>query len=217
MVSGEGKIYMKYEWRKQEKNLYFPKEKPQLITIPPMKFFMISGQGDPNKEEFSEKVGVLYSLAYAVRMMPKTGYTPEGYFEYTVYPLEGLWDLTEEGRKAEKLDKDQLLYTIMIRQPDFVTQEVVDLALENVRKKKNHPLLDSVTFEIMEDGLSVQMMHIGSFDEEPRTFKQMKDFISENNLQMRTLKHREIYLSDLRRTEKNKLKTVLRYLVSEGS
>ncbi len=217
MVSGEGKIYMKYEWRKQEKNLYFPKEKPQLITIPPMKFFMISGQGDPNKEEFSEKVGVLYSLAYAVRMMPKTGYTPEGYFEYTVYPLEGLWDLTEEGRKAEKLDKDQLLYTIMIRQPDFVTQEVVDLAFENVRKKKNHPLLDSVTFEIMEDGLSVQMMHIGSFDEEPRTFKQMKDFISENNLQMRTLKHREIYLSDLRRTEKNKLKTVLRYLVSEGS
>ncbi|NMA01949.1 MAG: hypothetical protein GX923_05220 [Clostridia bacterium] len=208
---------MKYEWRKQEKNLYFPKEKPQLITIPPMKFFMISGQGDPNKEEFSEKVGVLYSLAYAVRMMPKTGYTPEGYFEYTVYPLEGLWDLTEEGRKAEKLDKDQLLYTIMIRQPDFVTQEVVDLAFENVRKKKNHPLLDSVTFEIMEDGLSVQMMHIGSFDEEPRTFKQMKDFISENNLQMRTLKHREIYLSDLRRTEKNKLKTVLRYLVSEGS
>ena len=178
---------------------------------------MISGQGDPNKEEFSEKVGVLYSLAYAVRMMPKTGYTPEGYFEYTVYPLEGLWDLTEEGRKAEKLDKDQLLYTIMIRQPDFVTQEVVDLAFENVRKKKNHPLLDSVTFEIMEDGLSVQMMHIGSFDEEPRTFKQMKDFISENNLQMRTLKHREIYLSDLRRTEKNKLKTVLRYLVSEGS
>ena len=217
MVSGEGKIYMKYEWRKQEKNLYFPKEKPQLITIPPMKFFMISGQGDPNKEEFSEKVGVLYSLAYAVRMMPKTGYTPEGYFEYTVYPLEGLWDLTEEGRKAEKLDKDQLLYTIMIRQPDFVTQEVVDLAFENVRKKKNHPLLDSVTFEIMEDGLSVQMMHIGSFDEEPRTFKQMKDFISENNLQMRTLKHREIYISDLRRTEKNKLKTVLRYLVSEGS
>lgn len=208
---------MKYEWRKQEKNLYFPKEKPQLITIPPMKFFMISGQGDPNKEEFSEKVGVLYSLAYAVRMMPKTGYTPEGYFEYTVYPLEGLWDLTEEGRKAEKLDKDQLLYTIMIRQPDFVTQEVVDLAFENVRKKKNHSLLDSVTFEIMEDGLSVQMMHIGSFDEEPRTFKQMKDFISENNLQMRTLKHREIYLSDLRRTEKNKLKTVLRYLVSEGS
>ena len=208
---------MKYEWRKQEKNLYFPKEKPQLITIPPMKFFMISGQGDPNKEEFSEKVGVLYSLAYAVRMMPKTGYTPEGYFEYTVYPLEGLWDLTEEGRKAEKLDKDQLLYTIMIRQPDFVTQEVVDLAFENVRKKKNHPLLDSVTFEIMEDGLSVQMMHIGSFDEEPRTFKQMKDFISENNLQMRTLKHREIYISDLRRTEKNKLKTVLRYLVSEGS
>ncbi len=205
----------KYEWRKQEKDLYFPKIKPELVKVPPMKFFLISGRGDPNKEEFAEKVGVLYSLAYAVRMMPKTGYTPEGYYEYTVYPLEGLWDLTEEGRQAETLDKDELVYTIMIRQPDFVTADVVGRAFENVRKKKDHPLLDDVKFDTIEDGLSVQMMHIGPFENEPRTFEQMKKFIAENNLQLRTLVHREIYLSDIRKTEKSKLKTVLRYMVSE--
>lgn len=128
---------MKYEWRKIEKNLYLPKQKPELLTVPTQKFFMIKGQGNPNSDEFSEKIGVLYSLAYAVRMMPKQGYTPEGYFEYTVYPLEGIWDLSEEGRKLETLNKDELLYTIMIRQPDFVTEEVVQKAFERVRKR-NH-------------------------------------------------------------------------------
>ena len=205
---------MKFQWKKQEKNLYLPKEKPDLITVPQQKFFMISGKGNPNDEEFSEKIGILYSLAYAVRMMPKQGYTPDGYYEYTVYPLEGIWDLTEEGKQSKTLNKDELLYTIMIRQPDFVTQEVVNKAFENVRKKKNHPLLDDVTFETMEDGLSVQMMHIGSYDDEPQSFEQMKKFIKENNLEITTLRHREIYLSDARKTEKSKLKTVLRYMVS---
>jgi hypothetical protein len=197
---------MKYEWKKQEKDLYLPKEEPVLVTVPQQKFFMISGKGNPNDEEFSEKIGVLYSLAYAVRMMPKQGYTPDGYFEYTVYPLEGIWDLTEEGRKSSTLNmlnKDELLYTIMIRQPDFVTQEVVDKAFENVRKKKPHPLLDDVTFGTMEDGLSVQMMHIGSYDDEPRSFEKMKNFIQENNLEIVTLAHREIYISDPRNPNKD--------------
>lgn len=204
---------MKFEWKKQEKDLYLPKDKPNLITVPKQKFFMISGKGNPNDEEFSEKIGVLYSLAYAVRMMPKQGYTPDGYFEYTVYPLEGIWDLTEEGRQSDTLNKDELLYTIMIRQPDFVTQEVFDKAFENVRKKKNHPLLDDVTFETMEDGLSVQVMHVGSYDDEPQSFEKMKKFIKENDLEIVTLRHREIYISDARKTEKSKLKTVLRYMV----
>lgn len=204
---------MKFEWKKQEKDLYLPKDKPNLITVPKQKFFMISGKGNPNDEEFSEKIGVLYSLAYAVRMMPKQGYTPDGYFEYTVYPLEGIWDLTEEGRQSDTLNKDELLYTIMIRQPDFVTQEVFNKAFENVRKKKNQPLLDDVTFETMEDKLAVQMMHIGSYDDEPQSFEQMKKFIKENDLEIVTLRHREIYISDARKTEKSKLKTVLRYIV----
>ena len=205
---------MKFEWKKQEKNLYLPKEKPDLITVPQQKFFMISGKGNPNDEEFSEKIGILYSLAYAVRMMPKQGFTPDGYYEYTVYPLEGIWDLTEEGKQSNTLNKDEFLYTIMIRQPDFVTQEIVNKAFENVRKKKPHPLLDDVTFSTMEDGLSVQMMHIGSYDDEPQSFEQMKKFIKENNLKITTLRHREIYLSDARKTEKSKLKTVLRYMVA---
>lgn len=204
---------MKYEWKKQEKNLYLPKNKPDLITIPKQKFFMIKGKGNPNDEDFAERIGALYSLAYAVRMMPRQGYTPDGYFEYTVYPLEGVWDLTEKGRKLDTLNKDELLYTIMIRQPDFVTEEVVSKAFENVRKKKPNPLIEEVTFEIMEDGLSVQMMHIGSYDDEPQSFEQMKEFIKENDLEITTLVHREIYISDTRRTEKSKLKTVLRYKV----
>jgi hypothetical protein len=208
-----GRKLMKFEWKKQEKDLYLPKDKPTLVTVPEQKFFIISGKGNPNDEEFSEKIGILYSLSYAVRMMPKKGYTPVGYFEYTVYPLEGLWDLTEKGRTSYTLDKDELVYKIMIRQPDFVTQEVADKAFEIVKKKKNNPLLDSVTFEALEDGLAVQMMHTGSYDDEPESFVQMKQFIKENDLEIKTLVHREIYISDARKTEPSKLKTILRYMV----
>jgi hypothetical protein len=204
---------MKYEWRKQEKDLYIPKQKPELVTVPEQKFITVKGNGNPNSEEFSKRIEVLFSLAYAIRMMPKQGYTPEGYFEYTVYPLEGLWDLTEEGRKLDTLDKDELLYTIMIRQPDFVTKEIVDRAFEIVRKKKPNPLLDEVSFDTIKDGLSVQILHIGSYDNEPQSFKKMKEFIEENHLEIATLRHREIYLSDARKVEPAKLKTVLRYKV----
>jgi len=121
--------------------------------------------------------GECQSLSYVIRMMPKRGYTPEGYFEYTVYPLEGLWDLTEKGRKLDRLNKDELLYTIMIRQPDFVTEEVVDKAFEIARKKEPHSLLDKVYFGTIEDGLSVQMLHIGPYDTEPQSFEMMKKFI----------------------------------------
>ncbi|MEH7125983.1 GyrI-like domain-containing protein [Bacillus sp. JJ1773] len=204
---------MKYEWRKNEKDLYMPKQKPELVTVPKQNFLMIKGKGDPNKEDFSERIGVLYSLAYAIRMMPKQGYTPDGYFEYTVYPLEGIWDLTEKGRKIETLDKNELLYTIMIRQPDFVTEEVVERAMERVRKKKPHPLLKEVTFDSIEDGLSVQMLHLGSYDEEPQTFERMNEFLTTNQFERACLTHREIYLSDFRRVEPEKLRTVLRYKV----
>jgi len=204
---------MKYEWRKEEKNLYVPKQKPELIIVPEQKFFMIKGQGNPNSEDFSTKIGVLYSLAYAVKMMPKQGYTPDGYFEYTVYPLEGLWDLTEDGKKLDSLNKDELLYTIMIRQPDFVTEEIASIALESVRKKKPHPLLSDVTFATISDGLCVQMLHIGSYDNEPESFETMKEFVLSKNLTRASMLHREIYLSDFRKVEPAKLKTVLRYLV----
>ena len=204
---------MKHEWRKHEKDSYIPKEKPELITVPKHKFLMIDGQGNPNNEEFAEKVGALYSLAYGIRMMPKQGYTPEGYFEYTVYPLEGIWDLSEEGRKLDELNKDELIYTIMIRQPDFVDENIVKMALENVMKKKAHKYLKDVKFDTLEDGLCVQMLHIGPYSDEPETFSKMDEFTIANKLERASLVHREIYLSDVRRVEPAKLKTVLRYKV----
>ena len=204
---------MKHEYRKHEKELYCPNGKAQLVEVPKQKFFCIKGKGNPNEEDFSERIGVLYSLSFAVRMMPKNGYTPDGYFEYTVYPLEGLWDKTEEGKKSDDLNKDELIYTIMIRQPDFVNDEVVEKAFEIANKKKPHPLLKEAYFDEIEDGLSVQIMHIGSYDNEPESFKKMKDFINDNGLKIKTLVHREIYLSDAMKVERDKLKTILRYSV----
>lgn len=211
---------MKLEWKKTEKDIYLPGKNPVAIQIPRMKHFTISGTGNPNQEAFQEKITVLYGLSYAVRMMPKSGFTPAGYAEYTVYPLEGIWDLTEAGRQTkaqgQALDKDQLVYKIMIRQPDFVTEEVFRLALEKTGKKSPAPLLDQAVFEELEDGLSVQMMHIGSFDSEPASFARMDEYLSSHGLVRTTKIHKEIYLSDFRKTKPEDLKTVLRYFVKQG-
>lgn len=208
---------MKYEWRKKEKEYYIPKEKPTLVEIPEFHFFTLEGQGNPNTEQFAEAIGVLYSLSYSIRMMPKNGITPEGYFEYTVYPLEGIWDLTEKGREEVKikLNKDELIYKLMIRQPNFVNEETVKMAFEIVKKKKPHPLLEKVKFEKIKEGPSVQALHIGPYDDEPKTFAKMENYCKENNITIKTKAHREIYLSDFRRTEPHKLKTVLRYRVEK--
>ncbi|MFA5603563.1 MAG: GyrI-like domain-containing protein [Bacilli bacterium] len=207
---------MKYEWKKLEKDIYLPKQIPTLVKVPKSKYICIKGKGNPNNEDFGERIKALYSLAYTIRMMPKNGFTPEGYFEYTVYPLEGLWDLTEEGRKLKSLNKDELLYTIMIKQPDFVTKEVFEKAFNIANKKKPFYLLNEVYLDEIEDGLSVQMLHVGSYDNEPETFNKMKEFIDENNLEIKTLVHREIYLSDARRVSSDKLRTVLRYQVEKN-
>lgn len=204
---------MKHEWRKKEKNYYIPKAKPEIVNMEKFKFIQIKGSGNPNNEEFSERVGVLYSLAYAIKMMPKKGITPDGYFDYTVYPLEGIWDLDEEGRLKNEFDKNNLVYNIMIRQPDFVTKEVFDLAMEMTKKKKPNKLLDDVVFGEIEEGMCVQMMHIGPYDDEYKSFEVMKEFIKDNNLVIKSLAHREIYISDVRKTASEKLKTVLRYMV----
>lgn len=200
---------MKYEWKKQEKEMYLPKAEPQMITVPKQKFFAIKGKGNPNEPDFAERIGVLYSLAYAIRMMPKSGYTPEGYFEYTVYPLEGVWD------GGAVTDKSSYTYTIMIRQPEFATVDVAAMAIENTKKKKPHPFLSEAFFCEMEDGLSVQMMHIGDYDNEPLSFAEMNKFMESNGLVRSVDNHREIYLSDASKVERDKLKTVLRYSISK--
>lgn len=204
---------MKHEWRKHEKELYIPKQVPQRVTVPKQKFLMIKGTGNPNGSDFSRRIEPLYALSYAIRMMPKQGYTPEGYYEYTVYPLEGIWDLSEKGRQLDYLDKDELVFTLMIRQPDFVSPEIVERAFETVRHKKPHPLLEDVSFTEIEDGLSVQMLHVGPYDLEPSTFAIMDQFSKDSGLTRISMLHREIYLSDARRVSPDKLKTVLRYQV----
>ena len=206
---------MKHEWRKKEKNYYIPKTKPEIVNMEKFKFIQIKGSGSPNNEEFSERVGVLYSLAYTIKMMPKKGITPDGYFDYTVYPLEGIWDLDEEGRLKNEFDKNNLVYNIMIIQPDFVTKEVFDLAMEMTKKKKPNKLLYDVVFGEIEEGMCVQMMHIGPYDDEYKSFEVMKEFIKDNNLVIKSLAHREIYISDVRKTASEKLKTVLRYMVED--
>jgi hypothetical protein len=207
---------MKHEWKKAEKQFYLPKQKPELIKIPPFKFFSIKGQGNPNEQPFAENIGVLYSLAYAVKMSPKIGFAPIGYFDYTVYPLEGIWDLTEEAKKIQmdKLDKNSLVYTLMIRQPDFVTSDYALEIIERTKKKKPNPLLQNAQFEIIEENYCVQMMHIGTYDEEPASFEKMEEFCAMNNLTRLSKQHREIYLSDVRKVSSEKLKTVLRFKVN---
>lgn len=204
---------MKHEWRKAEKGLYLPGETPELVQVPPMKFFAIRGSGNPNTPEFADRISALFTLAYSVRMMPKSGFTPEGYEEYAVYPLEGVWDLDPEGRAREGFSKDRLVYTIMIRQPAFVTESVAARAMESAAKKKGLPALAEAEFLTWEDGLCVQMMHRGSFDDEARSFARMDDALEGMGMRRLNLTHREIYLSDFNKTRPEDLKTVLRIFV----
>jgi hypothetical protein len=206
---------MKHEWKKHEKNIYLPKNKPEVITIPGYKFFTINGEGNPNSESFPEYIGILYSLSYAVKMSPKKGLAPKGYFDYTVYPLEGVWDITKKAKANFNgtINKDDLVFKLMIRQPDFVDEDFANSMIELTKQNKPHPLLEQVKFEKIEDGKCVQMMHLGSYDNELESFKMMEEFAEANKLRRISKIHREIYLSDARKVAPEKLKTVLRFWV----
>lgn len=206
---------MKHEWKKHEKEIYLPKGKPELINIPSFNFITINGKGNPNEEAFSEAVGILYSIAYAIKMSPKKGIIIPGYYDYSVYPLEGIWDLSEESKNSNTFDKNEFVYKIMIRQPDFVTKELAKSMIEIVKNKKQNPLFEAVEFETIEDGLSLQILHIGSYDEEIESFILLDKFCFEQGLERIKRTHREIYISDGRKTSVEKLKTVLRYSVKE--
>lgn len=145
---------MKHEWRKKEKSLYLPKAQPEFLDVPPLNYFLIRGEGNPNSEAFAAKVAVLYGLSYAVKMAPKKGRAAEGYFDYTVYPLEGLWDLNEKGRAEYDgtFDKDNLVYQIMIRQPDLVTPDYAQKILGWLKVEKPNPLWQEAYFESQCDG-----------------------------------------------------------------
>ncbi|MBP7176096.1 MAG: GyrI-like domain-containing protein [Thermoclostridium sp.] len=208
---------MKKEWKKDEKAFYLPKTNPELIQIPSMSYFMLDGRGNPNSEAFAEAVGVLFSLAYGVKMLPKKGLEPEGYYEYSVYPLEGVWDLDEKAGGLDYLDKDKLIYTLMIRQPGFVTDELAQGVIDSIKIKKPHPLLQHVWFGKLEEGLCVQMLHIGPYDDEPESFSLMEEYCRVNQVERVSKLHREIYLTDARKTAPNKMKTILRFVVKPSN
>lgn len=206
---------MKFDYKKEFKELYVPKTKPSIIDIPEMNFIKVDGKGDPNGGEYHNAVELLYGLSYTIKMSYKGEKHIEGYFEYVVPPLEGLW--WGEGSGFDINNRDTWLWTSMIRQPEFVTEEVFNWALESLKKKK--PQIDTSKAALVKfnEGLCVQAMHLGAFADEPKTVLMMQDFMKENNLKDdigAIRKHHEIYLSDPRKTISSKLKTVLRHPVS---
>ena len=200
---------MKYEWRKQEKELYGVKTKAVLVDVPKQKFIAIKGKGNPNEEDFSNRISALYSVAYGIKMLFKKLALNNEINDYTVFPLEGLW---QKGDKVE-FDKNDLSYILMIKQPTFITEDIYNQALENVKQKKPNDLYKENSFREFEGEKAIQILHLGSFDDEPQSFEEMEKFAIELQLKRTSNVHREIYLTNKNRTCEEKQKTILRYSV----
>lgn len=200
---------MKYEWRKQEKELYGVKTKAVLVDVPKQKFITIKGKGNPNEEDFSNRISTLYSVAYGIKMLFKKLALNNEINDFTVFPLEGLW---QKGDKVE-FDKNDLSYTLMIKQPDFITEEIYNQALKIVKQKKPNNLYEGISFKEFEGEKAIQILHLGSFDDEPQSFEKMDKLATELQLKRTSNVHLEIYLTNKNRTSEEKQKTILRYSV----
>jgi hypothetical protein len=190
-----------------------PKGIPAIIDVPPMDFIMVDGKGDPKGAEYQDALSVLYSLSYTIKMKGKD---IAGYFDYTVFPLEGLW-WCEDGT-FDSNERDRWCSVSLIRQPEFVTSDIFKWAVELTKKKKPELDFSKARFEHFNEGLCVQMMHIGPYQDEPATIEMMKAFMAENSLVNMTgaeHKHHEIYLSNPNKTKPEKMKTVIRLPVSK--
>ena len=172
---------------------------------------MVDGKDDPNGEEFALATAALYSFSYAVKMSYKSDKVPTGFYDYTVFPLEGVWDLM--NKILLPTDKNNLKYKIMIRQPEFLTADLFERFIAEAKKKKPNIYLDKVEYSTISEGLCCQILHLGSYDNEPASFEIMEQFCRDNGYIRISRCHREIYLSDPRKTELKKLKTVLRFQV----
>lgn len=209
---------MAFDFKKEYKEFYLPKAIPEIINVPKANYIAVRGKGNPNEEggAYQQAVGILYAVAYTLKMSYKTDYKIEGFFEYVVPPLEGFW--WQDGIDGVNYsDKSSFNWISVIRLPDFITQEDFNWAVETATKKKK---LDcsSAEFLTVEEGLCVQIMHIGSYDDEPASVKLMDDYIKEhgyeNDINQARL-HHEIYLSDPRKTESEKWKTVIRHPIKK--
>ena len=200
---------IKIDFKKELKLLYNPSVKEAaIVDVPPMNYLMVDGTGDPNTaQEYKEAIEALYAVAYALKFTIKK----EQAIDYGVMPLEGLW-WTDDMAQFSPENKDIWKWTAMIMQPEYVTTELVESALEQVAKKKKLPALSKMRFESFHEGLSAQIMHIGPFSAEGPTILKLHAFIKENGYEFDGLtgKHHEIYLSDVRRVAPEKMRTVIR-------
>ena len=206
---------MKYEWKKSDKAIYLPKKKPEAINLSEMKYAIIDGKGSPSDSVYTEVIGALYAFSYTLKMLPKKGITPDGYFDYSVFPLEGFWHSEEDGNIREGLNKEKFVYRMMIRQPDFIDDKLFESILERLTEKVETEMLARLKFETITEGHCVQMMHIGPYDMEFELFNIMDRYCEDYGLERLNNIHKEIYLSDPRRTAPEKLRTVLRYQVKD--
>ena len=206
---------MAFDFKKEYKEFYLPKNVPQIVTVPRANYIAVRGKGNPNEDggEYKTAISVLYAVAYTLKMSYKTDYKIEGFFEYVVPPLEGFWWQQDDITGIDYADKSAFHWISVIRLPDFITKKDFDWAVETASKKKK---LDCTVAEFLsiEEGLCVQMMHIGSFDNEPETVAMMDKYLEESgyvNDFTGKRRHHEIYLSDPRKTAPKKCKTVIRH------
>lgn len=205
---------MAFDFKKEYREFYLPEAQPEIVTVPPVRYCAVRGTGDPNEEggAYKKSISLLYGVAFTVKMSKKNGHQIKGYFEYVVPPLEGFW--WQEGRKRfDYSRKDTFHWISVIRLPDFVGEEDFRWAVTEVGKKKKHDV-SAIELLTVDEGICVQMLHIGSFDTEPVSVAQMDAFIAQQGYEndfSDTRWHHEIYLSDARRVPPDRWRTIIRH------
>ena len=205
---------MPFDYKKEYKEFYMPKNKPSIVPVPPMNYIAVRGQGDPNQEdsEYKQAIGLLYGIAFTIKMSKKGDYKINGYFDYVIPPLEGFW--WQDGVAGiDYAHKEKFKWISVIRLPDFVTKADFDWAVREATRKKKTDFA-KVEFLKYDEGVCVQCMHIGSYDDEPATVELMHEFMEQQGYTLDISEqrlHHEIYLSDARKVVPEKLKTVIRH------
>lgn len=211
---------MAFDYKKEYKEFYMPKKKPSIVEIPKMNYIAVRGKGNPNDEngEYKNSIGLLYAIAFTIKMSYKGTYKIDGYFEYVVPPLEGFW-WQENTKGIDYNRKEDMQFISVIRLPDFVTEDDFKWAVDEATQKKKQDF-SKVEFFTYDEGVCVQCMHIGSYDNEPETATLMHKHMEENGYELDisdSRLHHEIYLSDPRRCDESKLKTVIRHPIKKIS
>ena len=209
---------MPFDFKKEYKEFYMPKGKPEIVTVPKMNYIAVRGRGNPNEEdgEYKKSIELLYGIAYTIKMSKKGDHKIEGYFDYVVPPLEGFW-WQDDVDGIDYSHKENFQWISVIRLPDFVAKADFDWAVDEATRKKKMDF-SKVEFLEIEEGLCVQCLHSGSYDDEPASIAAMDKFIADNGYEndiSDTRRHHEIYLSDARKVAPEKLKTVIRHPIKK--